>query len=396
MKPKILYLSYNGMMEALGASQVLSYLFKLSSDFEYHLISLEKTKDWNNTAKKDALAQEIASHGIHWHPIEYKESKSGKIFNWFRFTKKTNNIIRKFKIQNLHCRSYFPALSAYLLQRKNANIKYLFDTRGFAFDERADTGASDRNGLIFKAFKKLEKKLYQHSAGINKLSYEGKRTILENELFKDGNLLKQPIYVIPTCVDLNRFEFTEREYGEIVKLGYVGTAIGWYDFDKTLQLVQEIGKKVDYQFTIFNEGQHDYIKGKLAEYNIPKDKVVLGNIPFKEMPKRLKEIEIALFYIHPFFSKRASAATKLGELLASGIPVISNGNVGDHEFYIEENNTGLILDFEKLSQYDLKNLINSIRNPETSQNCRAVAEKYFSADKGVEDYKKLYSEISFI
>src|SRR5690606_16191305 len=112
--------------------------------------------------------------------------------------------------------------------------KYLFDTRGFAFDERADTGSISRKSVLHKVFKFLEHKLYKNAAGINKLSYEGRRTILENELFPGGDQLKN-ITVIPTCVDLVRFQWQKREYGEIVRIGYVGTAIGWYDFDRTLQ-----------------------------------------------------------------------------------------------------------------------------------------------------------------
>lgn len=391
MKTKILYLSYNGMNEALGASQVLSYLFQLSTDYEYHLISLEKPQDWNDVVKMKSLRHEIESKGIVWHPILYKTDKIGKLLNWFRFTLEAHKISKQDKIDFFHCRSYFPALSAFCIQ-KVKNIKYLFDTRGFAFDERADVGSIKRTSLIFKLLKSFEKKLYQNAAGINKLSFEGRRTILENELFKGGNQI-HPITVIPTCVDLEGFFWTERAYGNTVKIGYVGTAIGWYDFDRTLQALTTIGRQLDYHFTIFNGGQHDYIQSKLKEYKIPEEKVTLEKVAFSEMPNRLKEFEIALFYIHPYFSKRASAATKLGELLASGIPVLTNGNVGDHEFYIEKHHCGKIVDFDDLEHYNFEEVFTQLRTIETSKKCREIAEKYFSLEKGVEDYKNLYKQV---
>src|SRR5690606_38503721 len=116
---------------------------------------------------------------------------------------------------------------------------------------------------------------YKSAAGINKLSHEGKRTIENNELFEGGSQISR-IAVIPTCVDLERFRFIERDYSSTtVKIGYVGTAIGWYDFDQTLLALIEIGKQVDYHFTIFNSGQHEFIREKLAEYGIPNERVTL-------------------------------------------------------------------------------------------------------------------------
>lgn len=388
---KILYLSYNGMHEALGASQVLGYLYPLSADYEFYLISLEKPQDWQDLPKMDALKKKLAASGIQWLPLEYREDALGKVMNWFRFTRHAYRTVTRHKIKYLHCRSYFPAMSAYFIQRMRP-VKYLFDTRGFAFDERADTGSISRKSVLHRVFKFLEHKLYKNAAGINKLSYEGRRTILENELFPDGDQLKN-ITVIPTCVDLDRFQWLKREYGDTVRIGYVGTAIGWYDFDRTLQALQAIGKQVSYHFTIFNGGQHDFIREKLKQYEIPEQSVTLEKVNFSDMPARLSEFEIALFYIHPYFSKRASAATKLGELLASGIPVLTNGNVGDHEFYITDHECGKILNFNQLETYDFEEIFRELKTVETSENCRQVAEKYFSLEKGVEGYKELYKLI---
>lgn len=390
IRTKILYLSYNGMNEALGASQVLSYLFPLSADYDFYLVSLEKPEDWNDLPKMEALKKRLASSGIEWLPLEYKEDAVGKVLNWFRFTNHAYRTLIRHKIKFVHCRSYFPAMSAYFIQ-KIRPIRYLFDTRGFAFDERADIGSINRRSIVYKFFKFFERKLYKKAAGIIKLSNEGRRTILNNELFPGGDQLTN-ITVIPTCVDLERFQWQKRVYGDKVRIGYVGTAIGWYDFDRTLQALQAIGKQITYHFTIFNGGQHDFIREKLKQYRIPEKSVTLEKVNFRDMPARLSEFEIALFYIHPFFSKRASAATKLGELLASGIPVLTNGNVGDHEFYIRNHHCGKILDFNHLETYNFEEIFSELRTEETSRNCREVAAKYFSLEKGVKGYKDFYKK----
>ena len=45
---KILYISYDGLLEPLGQSQILSYLKNLSSNFIFFLITFEKKTDWND------------------------------------------------------------------------------------------------------------------------------------------------------------------------------------------------------------------------------------------------------------------------------------------------------------------------------------------------------------
>ncbi len=44
----ILYISYDGILEPLGQSQVLAYQEQLAKDFDIILMSFEKTADLNN------------------------------------------------------------------------------------------------------------------------------------------------------------------------------------------------------------------------------------------------------------------------------------------------------------------------------------------------------------
>ena len=48
MKPKTIYLSYDGVLEPLGYSQIICYLKKLSENYDITLLSYEKKKDINN------------------------------------------------------------------------------------------------------------------------------------------------------------------------------------------------------------------------------------------------------------------------------------------------------------------------------------------------------------
>src|SRR3954447_9492600 len=65
---RVLYLSYDGMLEPLGQSQVIAYLEKLAPGREIHLLSFEKPKDWADAELRSLIASRIADAGITWHP----------------------------------------------------------------------------------------------------------------------------------------------------------------------------------------------------------------------------------------------------------------------------------------------------------------------------------------
>ena len=56
---KVLYITYDGILEPLGQSQVLNYLEKLSEDHEITLMSFEKKQDTNDRRLILKLIQEF-------------------------------------------------------------------------------------------------------------------------------------------------------------------------------------------------------------------------------------------------------------------------------------------------------------------------------------------------
>ena len=72
----VLYISYDGMLEPLGQSQVLGYLERLAVGRAIHLVSFEKPADWADIAKRDQVVARIRAAGIHWHPRRYHKRPS--------------------------------------------------------------------------------------------------------------------------------------------------------------------------------------------------------------------------------------------------------------------------------------------------------------------------------
>ena len=76
MSRGILYVAYDGMLEPLGQSQVLCYLERLARTQSIHLLSFEKSEDWEDVQEREAIAGRIKAAGIHWHPCRYHKRPS--------------------------------------------------------------------------------------------------------------------------------------------------------------------------------------------------------------------------------------------------------------------------------------------------------------------------------
>ena len=70
MKNNIIYVSYDGILEPLGYSQVVCYIKKLSIKYNITLISYEKKKDLN-FENINRLSKELQANNIDWHFLTY-------------------------------------------------------------------------------------------------------------------------------------------------------------------------------------------------------------------------------------------------------------------------------------------------------------------------------------
>ena len=55
MNAPLLYITYDGLLEPLGQSQVLAYQEKLAAGRTVHILSFEKPDDWRDTGKRQTV-----------------------------------------------------------------------------------------------------------------------------------------------------------------------------------------------------------------------------------------------------------------------------------------------------------------------------------------------------
>ncbi len=393
---KILYISYDGILEPLGQSQVLAYLQPLALIHTIHLISYEKKLDWNNTTEKNKIANNLSNFGIVWHPLRYHKKISILATSWDIFI----GIIVAFwlvlrnRIEIVHARSYVPSVICLVL-KISLNVKYLFDMRGFWADERVDGGLWKATGNKYKIAKWFEKKFFLSANHVVVLT---KATILELNNFPYLRHRLPPITVIPTCADLSNFAPLRDNHkaSNNFVLGYIGSVGTWYLFDEVIACFSELLHIIpNAHFLIVNRNEHEVIIHKLSKAKIPLTSVELISSKYYDMPKHIRRMNAGVFFIKPVFSKKASSPTKLGEFLGCGVPCISNKGVGDVTEILETEQVGIVLSSFSLEHISmgLKQLLLLTENSSTSARCIIAANKYFSVDEGVDKYHRIYEQL---
>ena len=420
----ILYLSYDGLTDQLGQSQILPYIEGLSkAGHKFSIISFEKPEKYKEGKRR--IDKRCSESNIDWYPLSYTKNPPvfSTIYDIDKLQKKAEQLHKQKNFSLVHCRSYITSLVALRL-KDNYRLPFIFDMRGFWADERVDGKIWNLSNPLYKSiyryFKKKERNFLEKADAIVSLTHAGKTEIenwFNNDPLFGGNenyynydraaaVLKKTT-VIPCATDLNHFDFsrissnkrkwlgavygidTNQEY-----LGYVGSLGTWYMAEEMLNLYHHLLKsRPKLRFLILSHDNLDNLREKAERLGIPRSYLVQIAAERKDVPALMSMMAASVFFILPAYSKKASSPTKQGELMAMGIPVICNDNVGDTGSIVRKYNSGEVTsgfeasDFEEISSKwdEIVSL-----NP---NNIRKGAEDYFSLEQGIKAYESIYSKL---
>lgn len=394
-RPGVLYISYDGMLEPLGQSQVITYLERLSQDHRVHVLSFEKPEDRARADKVAAVEARMESAGISWHPLTYHKRPTvpATLFDVTQGLFASLWLVLRHRLGLIHARSYVSALIAWLAKLLTGT-PYIFDMRGFWPDERADGGIWPREGRIYRAVKKIERVLLRGADHIVTLTHASKGVIEGFPFLQGGKPVR--VTVIPTCADLARFSPGERRADNPYVLGYLGSIGTWYLFDEVIACFAALRRRLpDARLLVVNRNEQDLVRRLVAEAGLPESAVEITAADHAEVPAQVRRMSAGAAIIKPVYSKLASAPTKLAEYLGCGVPCLGNVDVGDMEMMLEGEGGGVALraftDAEREAAVD--RLLALHADPETPARCRAAAERHFSVEQGAEDYRAIYRSL---
>lgn len=404
-----LFVTNDALSGHIGKAQILPYLEGLSaSGNTLSCISVEpRASSWDPSGewKERLAASRIKSHVLHRSDGKYYAIERFIIPQRLRIT--LGKVIESASPDLLHCRSYAP-LMAVMSAARRYRLPYIFDMRGFWIDQRVEGGFWNMNSWIWRhlvgRLRAIESKAIGSANAIVTLTRDARDIITARPDYR-GSIIE----VIPSSVQTDIFRplpdgaLTRARLG--IKsnsrvIAYLGSAGPLYRTDVVYRLWQAMmDRGTDTSILFIGDHlmeQHADFAAKIG-VQLDRTRTFFVKCPHREIPSILSAANIGVSPIIQSFSSLGVSATKSGEYLCCGIPVISNDGVGDIRSVIKDGQNGFVLpDFSDSSIARCVEVVTrglSGRFLPASEISRR-ASMYFSMDRAVTAYGALYRRLS--
>jgi len=386
----ILYLSYTGMMEPLGRSQVLNYLGRLGDTYNFTLISFEKPEHLADKTAIAALESEIEAMGITWIPLTYHKRPRLLASAWdmARFARRARSCVKRENIALIHARGYIASFVALSVARTTKR-PFIFDMRAFWPEELIAAGRLKRGSLTHRVIRRLERACLDQAAGIVSLTQAAVDHM-------EKTIGPRHYKVIPTCADLGRFTETT-SYPSPPVIGCLGTVTsGWFKLDWLAGFFQAVARQIpEARFEVLTRNDPDTVRKALLGGALTTERIAVRAVAHDDVPAALNGQSASAMFFTSGIAKMASCPTRMGEILGTGRPVIANEGVGDVAAMIRAFNVGVVIEANNPEAMDssAKDMVTLLSDPELPARCRQAAEEYFSLEAGADRYRQVYQTI---
>jgi glycosyltransferase involved in cell wall biosynthesis len=402
---KALYLSYDGMTDPLGGSQVLPYLEGLAKrGHRIWLVSCEKP-DADRQAW-DRAAKQCEGAGIEWRPLRYHRRPPvlSTLWDVRALDQVAESLQKNVAFDLVHCRGYVTALVGLRLKRRH-DVPFLFDMRGFWPDEKVESGSWSLANPLFKAihrfFKKRETDFLLEADAIVSLTRAAREEMMSRPADKRP---RREAAVIPCCVDLDHFGMRSNEMRRAARqelgidhhapvLGYLGSLGEYYMLDDMLRFFVALrAHRPGARFLFVTKNPPAPIRQAAASHGIGPDELIIRAADRADVPRLISAADYGVCFIWPTFAKTACSPTKLGEMLALGIPVAVNAGVGDVDAVMADTKAGVTVDrFDTEALMVAADALISLATGPAQ--IREGAKRWFRLDDGIMAYDELYRSL---
>ena len=403
---RALYLSHNGMLEGLGQSQVLPYLRGLTNrGVEFDLISFELPTASDDAI--DALRTSLNESGIHWSPLRRQRDPRLriKVVETLRGISVALSKAARRRPLIVHGRSYLPTAIADVIATLIPGARLIFDCRGMLGDEYVDAGYWSTDRREYRLVKRYEARAFRRADGVVVLTNALRRWVLDQRLLGPTTQLA----CIPTCVDLDKFDFrpSDRErrrrelgLGDRTAIVYAGSLGGLYrdaDMARFVGLLKQ-RSALPITFVVLTASNSDEFVNLVRNAGLAEDEILVRKVLPAEMPSYLCAGDVGLAFGKGCFARLGCSPTKLAEYLACGLPVVTNGDFGDQGELVGERDTCVVVeDFgdDELSAAADRLLALAARPlVERAEHGRALARSRFGLAVGIDRYEALYRSLT--
>jgi len=361
----VTFLTFDSVQEGVGANQISAVVRQLSEiGVDISLVSMEKQPPSSETRA------EMSSAGVDWLALPFGS------FGQIGGIKRVLRLMQALPPSRLvHCRSDLPVIAALARRRP-----FIWDVRSLWSDQRVAIGAIASGGVQHRALLKLESIAYRRCSAMMTLT-DAVVPILEGRY----GTRDRPRAIMPTCVDLERFQPAPLPRRGTLHVLLSGTYNNYYDLELTGDLIQALRAQQEVHVT--------WARGAEAgrQHLSFVDQVL--NPTRHELVRLIQESHVGVSICRADAGPSLAAAvpTKIAEFLSCGRPVIVNKGLGDCDSLVSAGVAVCVESSQVQVAVDSINIV--LENPDIEAQCREIATQDYSLGQATQTLAAVYDQV---
>lgn len=405
MSTHAMFLSHNGMTEALGQTQVLPYVRGIgAAGVHIDLFACEPP------GTRSAEAAKIAAALQPWN-IRYSALRRRPTTSLLDKVRDAGDLLGAALLQAaragrrpdiVHARSQLPAAVAAALRAALPGARLIFDCRGLLAEEYVDMGHWRAGEVRHALTTQMEARLFSRADRVVVLT-----TALADELCGAGGPCAgraEAVVVIPCCVDTDRFrpdpQARARHRAELgvaddeMLLCFAGSTAR-YDLEVAARLLAALRRRTRARFLLLSRAPAEPVRAIFARQGLA-DALLIVGAPPAAVPGWLCAADMAIACLRDSRSSIATSPTKIAEGLATGLPTVVSAGIADSSrllgpglLPVVPQDSGAVVEVAEA-------LLQLLSNPEEARaGARDTALRHFSlSEVGLRRYQALYRALS--